>query len=88
MKFFLAALVGIVILTKVEAQGKQFVTLHVALYTINSIVTIGFSETEISARPGEMIEVVVRIFDGDLQPNETAVVDCISRDGTATGITL
>ncbi len=46
-------------------------------------VTVGFTTSRKTVKPGETVDVVVEILEGDLQPGETAVVGCISQNGTA-----
>ena len=52
---------------------------------LNFAVGVGFTRSELTGAPGSTIEPVVAITNGSLGPNETAIVQCVSLNGTAIG---
>ena len=48
-------------------------------------MTVGFPEKQEMGPPGTAVDVMVAITKGNLQPNETVTVECVSKDGTAKG---
>ncbi len=63
------------------AMATAVMCAHIIIVT----VTVGFTKSRFSAQPGKSVEIAVEIKSGDLQPNETARVECDSASKNNTG---
>ena len=68
------------------SKERHYQHFTAACVTQSAAVGVGFTQSELTGVPGSTVELVVAITNGSLGPNETASVQCVSLNGTATGV--